>query len=317
MADTLQDATLSPIIIRKTIRLPEEPHGGAWKVAYADFVTAMMAFFLLLWLLNVTTEDKKQGISNFFEPVGVTDEQTGSGGVLKGLAMAVDGALRSAGSPPSVNVSIPTFGSEDSGSTEGKHKLPEMKGGGYSLGADIRQVEKESREFSKIAAALRQAVQEIPELSQMQESLVIEQTPEGLRIQLLERIKLKMFKGDAADLSDRGRHLLAIISSIIAKLPHKIAVAGHTSSPPSDTNNTSGNWETSGNRAENARLTLIEFGIPVDRITRIAGKGDSDPLHPNLRQSPRNNRVSVLLLNRYVNTTARSAGAASQPSKGG
>ena len=96
-------------------------HGGAWKVAYADFVTAMMAFFLLLWLLNVTTEDKKQGISNFFEPIGVTINQTGSGGVLKGLAMSVKGALRSAGSPPSVTVTIPTFGSQDQGTSQGKH----------------------------------------------------------------------------------------------------------------------------------------------------------------------------------------------------
>ena len=122
MTDTLEAANEGPIILRKKIMLPEEPHGGAWKVAYADFVTAMMAFFLLLWLLNVTTEDKKQGISNFFEPIGVSEEQTGSGGVLKGLAMSVEGALRSAGSPPRITIAIPTFGSQDAGSTEGQHE---------------------------------------------------------------------------------------------------------------------------------------------------------------------------------------------------
>jgi len=121
MADTLEGAEQGPIILRKKVMLPEEPHGGAWKVAYADFVTAMMAFFLLLWLLNVTTEDKKQGISDFFEPIGVSEEQTGSGGVLKGLAMAAEGALRSAGSPPRITVPIPTFGSRDAGASEGRH----------------------------------------------------------------------------------------------------------------------------------------------------------------------------------------------------
>ena len=317
MADTLEETASGPIFIRKKIRLPEEAHGGAWKVAYADFVTAMMAFFLLLWLLSVTTEDRKQGISNFFEPVGVTDEQTGSGGVLKGLAMSVEGALRSAGSPPSVSVSIPTFGSQDSGSTEGRHTMAESKGGGYTRGENMRQVEVERREFETIAAALRQAVQEIPELNTMQESLVIEKTPEGLRIQLLDNANLKMFKRDTAALSDRGRHLLAILSSILVRLPYKIAIAGHTSSIPGSKEGTSGPWETSGLRAESARQVLLEFGVPVDSIARIAGKGDSDPLDPNRRQAPRNNRISVLLLSQHIDAGGKTAGNAKPKRKGG
>src|SRR3546814_8404018 len=91
---------VKPIIIRKKVKLPVEPPHGAWKVAYADFVTAMMAFFLLLWLLNVTTDNVKKGISDYFEPEGVTAQQTGSGGILSGLALATEGALRSSGSPP-------------------------------------------------------------------------------------------------------------------------------------------------------------------------------------------------------------------------
>ena len=316
MADTLEEVAPSPVFIRKTIRLPEQPHGGAWKVAYADFVTAMMAFFLLLWLLNVTTEDKKQGISNFFEPVGVTDEQTGSGGVLKGLAMSVEGALRSDGSPPRVSVSIPTFGSEDSGSTKGRHTMPETKGGGYTRGVYTRQVEAEKRDFETIAAALRQSVQEIPELSRMQDSLVIEKTPEGLRIQLLDNAKLKMFMRDTAALSDRGRHLLAILSSILVRLPYKIAITGHASSPQDAQEISSGIWETSGLRAENARQALLDFGVSLDNIARIAGKGDSDPLDPNRRQAPRNNRISVLLMSRHLDTDT-AAGAADAPKRKG
>ncbi|MCG8544931.1 MAG: OmpA family protein, partial [Alphaproteobacteria bacterium] len=265
---------------------------------------------------NVTTEDKKQGISNFFEPVGVTDEQTGSGGVLKGLAMSVEGALRSDGSPPRVSVSIPTFGSEDSGSTKGRHTMPETKGGGYTRGVDTRQVEAEKRDFETIAAALRQSVQEIPELSRMQDSLVIEKTPEGLRIQLLDDAKLKMFMRDTAALSDRGRHLLAILSSILVRLPYKIAITGHTSSPQDAQENSSGIWETSGLRAENARQALLDFGVSLDNIARIAGKGDSDPLDPNRRQAPRNNRISVLLMSRHLDADT-AAGAADAPKRKG
>ena len=96
-----ESALTRPLIIKKQIKVIHPPHGGAWKVAYADFVTAMMAFFLLLWLLNVTIEENKQGISDFFEPeTSEEEDQVGTGEALKGLAMVAEGALRSAGSPP-------------------------------------------------------------------------------------------------------------------------------------------------------------------------------------------------------------------------
>ncbi len=305
MADTLEGAEQGPIIIRKKIHLPAEAHGGAWKVAYADFVTAMMAFFLLLWLLNVTTEDKKQGISDFFEPIGVSEKQTGSGGVLKGLAMAAEGALRSAGSPPRITVPIPTFGSRDAGASEGRHRNPESSGGGYLHGEHQRQVDEESeKEFSKVISAINQAVQDIPELAKMQDSLIVEHTPDGLRIQLLDRVKLKMFKDDGAQISDRGRHLLAIIGSIVAKLPHHIAVTGHTDLAPNTAQASASKWQISGDRADNARATLVNFGVAAERFARIVGKGDTVPVHPSFPKAKRNDRISVLLLNKPVGKAA-------------
>lgn len=305
MADTLEGAEQGPIIIRKKIRLPEEAHGGAWKVAYADFVTAMMAFFLLLWLLNVTTEDKKQGISDFFEPIGVSEQQTGSGGVLKGLAMAAEGALRSAGSPPRITVPIPTFGSRDSGASEGRHKNPESTGGGYLFGKHQRQVDEENKkDFSKVISAINQAIQDIPELAQMQDSLIVEHTPEGLRIQLLDRVKLKMFKSDGAEISTRGRHLLAIIGSIVSKLPHHIAITGHTDLAPKTAQAAKTKWQVSGDRADNARATLVSFGVSAKRFSRIVGKGDTLPVHNSFPKAKRNNRISVLLLNKPIGKAA-------------
>ena len=97
---------------------------------------------------------------------------------------------------------------------------------------NARSTRKSEKEFSKVISAINQAVQDIPELAKMQDSLIVEHTPDGLRIQLLDRVKLKMFKDDGAQISDRGRHLLAIIGSIVAKLPHHIAVTGHTDLAP-------------------------------------------------------------------------------------
>ena len=299
MSDTLEPADEAPIILRKKIRLPEEPHGGAWKVAYADFVTAMMAFFLLLWLLNVTTEDKKQGISDFFEPVGISKEQTGSGSVLKGLAMDAQGALRSAGSPPRIIVAIPTFGSKDTGATEGKNDSPVVVGGGYTDGIDQRHVdEAEDQEFKQAIAALRQAVQESPELAQMQDNLLLEQTPDGLLIQILDRAKVRMFAGHDAALTERGKHLIAIIGSIVDRLPNKIAITGHTDGWDAAATGGSRKWEISGNRADGARAVLVGFGVAKGRFSRVVGKADREPLQVGVPKAERNNRISILLMSR-------------------
>jgi chemotaxis protein MotB len=315
MADTLDDLHEGPIFIRKTIRLPEEPHGGAWKVAYADFVTAMMAFFLLLWLLNVTTEDTKRGISDFFEPIGVSGEQTGSGGVLKGLAMAAKGALRSTGSPPRVMVPIPTFGSQDSGTSAGKPASPGSYGGGNVHGP-ARQVWKaQQQQFEKVAAALRQALQDIPELSREQDGLMVQQTPDGLRIQILDRLKLRLFEKDGTRFTPRGRHILAILGSILAGTPNDVAVTGHARSGKEKSGEAA--WELSGNRADNARKLLADFGVKENRFQRIVGKGDTDPIDPGKPASRRNDRVSILLLLGTAKQRAAGPAKKSPPPAGG
>ncbi|MGH6620321.1 MAG: flagellar motor protein MotB [Alphaproteobacteria bacterium] len=313
MSDTLEPADEPPIILRKKIRMPEEPHGGAWKVAYADFVTAMMAFFLLLWLLNVTTEDKKQGISDFFEPVGVSKEQTGSGSVLKGLAMDAQGALRSAGSPPRITVAIPTFGSKDTGSSEGKNDSPAVVGGGYTDGIDQRHVDDaEDQEFKKVIAALRQAVLESPELAQMQDNLMLEQTPDGLLIQILDRVKVRVFSGHGAAMTERGKHLIAIIASIVGRMPNKILITGHTDGWDASQPEAARKWEISGNRADAARLVLLAFGVGKARFSRVVGKADREPIQPGVPKAERNNRISILLM-REDHPDLRVGGPAPQP----
>ncbi len=292
MSDT-ESAFVQPIVIKRRKKSFDAPHGGAWKVAYADFVTAMMAFFLLLWLLNVTIEENKQGISNFFEPeTSEEKDQIGTGSALKGLAMVAEGALRSAGAPPSVTVPIST-----TGSIKGGDEAQIVKKDAEALAiAHAKRIEEEMERFAETESELRQAIQELPELRDVQDSLVIDRTPEGLRIQILDQADFALFEKGKAILNDDGRRMLAMVANIITKLPNKVAVTGHTDATPFHRNDNYGNWELSADRANAARSALIEYGLDADKIARVEGKADREPLYPDEPRSPRNRRISITLL---------------------
>ncbi|MGE4218377.1 MAG: OmpA family protein [Alphaproteobacteria bacterium] len=302
-----EEQTLEPIIIKRKVRLPAEPHGGAWKVAYADFVTAMMAFFLLLWLLNVTTESTKLGISDYFEPEGASDKQTGSGGVLNGLALAADGALRSAGSPPSVTVSIPTFGGETSGEKLGDNiKIESETKADSAFAPRIPDPEdEEMKQFAETQEKLQQALQDMPDSNTLQDSLMIDITAEGLRIQIVDQDKLSMFRPNSAQLEDHAKRLMAMVTNIIQRLPNKVAVTGHTDSGGNPRRDYS-NWELSADRADTARAELVRFGLQPDRIARVSGRADREPFDRRNPDSPRNRRISIVLLK---DNLARGGGA--------
>jgi chemotaxis protein MotB len=187
------------IIIKKRRKRPHAAHhGGAWKVAYADFVTAMMAFFLLLWLLNVTTREQRAGIADYFSPASVSRSTSGSGGVLGGLTITVPGAMISPGAP--VSFAQPTPSRAGESDKEPNQTSQEQ----YDrAGMSTQQIEenalreemarREQRQFEQAEMTLRQAIQGIPELAQLADSLMIEQTPEGLRIQILDQANYSMF----------------------------------------------------------------------------------------------------------------------------
>lgn len=282
---------LKPIVIKRKIKANHPPHGGAWKVAYADFVTAMMAFFLLLWLLNVTTESNKQGISNYFEPDTSEEENSsGSGQALAGLAQVAEGALKSAGSPPSVTVAIATAGSK-TGGDEGKENIEDAAA---LAEAEAKRLQTELESFAKVEAEIRQALQEIPELNDMQDSLMIDYTPEGLRIQILDQEDIPMFVTGRAVLNDHGRKMLAIVANVITKMPNSVVLTGHTDTSKSSKANY-GNWELSGDRANTARRVMVEFGLGAEKIVKITGKADKEHLFPDKPSSPLNRRISIIL----------------------
>jgi chemotaxis protein MotB len=293
---------LQPIVIKKRMKANHPPHGGAWKVAYADFVTAMMAFFLLLWLLNVATESNKQGISDYFEPdTSEVEGAEGLGRALAGLVQVADGAMRSAGSPPSVIVPIATVGSK-SGGDEGQN---EEKAAALAE-AEAKRLKTELDSFARVEAEIRQALQEIPELNDMQDSLMIDFTPDGLRIQILDQEDIAMFVPGRALLNDHGRKMLAIVANVITKMPNAVVVTGHTDSS-GGSNQSYSNWELSGDRANTARRVMVEFGLGAQKIVKVASKADREHLFPDKPKSPLNRRIGIIL-QRQAPLTAPSEG---------
>lgn len=284
------------IIIRKKKGGGGGHHGGAWKVAYADFVTAMMAFFLLLWLLNATTTEQKLGISNYFDPSGAVKNQGGGDGVLGGQSPAPSGAARSMSAP--IAMMVPLATKPSAGDSE-ESDDPNLK---RRTGKEVTEEElleaqskKEQSEFEKAEAVLRQALQSMPELKELADSVKIDQTPEGLRIQLIDQDKLSMFPKGGSRLEENARKLLGQVSNAIRGLPNKLSLSGHTDSVPYQTVTGYTNWELSADRANASRKALIEAGIQPDRIAQVVGKADRDHLFPNEPNSPQNRRISIVL----------------------
>jgi len=260
-------------------------HGGAWKVAYADFVTAMMAFFLLLWLLNVTTDVQKKGIADYFTPASVSRTESGSGGILGGRTLISEGSKISDKGVPSAIVAItpPAPPNTDSGDA-----------GDQDL--DKKLAEREQQKFEETKDAIRQAIQDAPELAALQKQLLIDMTPEGLRIQLVDQEQKSMFPSGSAQMNDQTRLLLQKISQVVSKLPNKLSITGHTDATPFRTQNGYGNWELSSDRANASRRALIDAGVDPHRITQVIGKADQDPLLPADINNASNRRISIVLL---------------------
>lgn len=326
-----------PIIIVKKLKKADHGvhHGGAWKVAYADFVTAMMAFFLLLWLLSATTPKQRAGISNYFAPASVSKTTSGSGAILGGTTMTKEGALNARGEP--VQVPLPKSDEVADPSDDDAdvlHRAPEVDGPNdqppqqaadtdngkrqaddHTADAkkdtkddsdptkklsdkDIEKIvrEREDKLFNQAQRELRQAIETSPELKQLAQNLIVDQTPEGLRIQIVDQAKVSMFPLGSAVPNPQARKLLAAVARVIAKLPNRIAVSGHTDSTPYSSNSSYTNWELSTDRAQASRRLLVEDGLPPDRVQRVMGKADREPLVPADPTSPINRRISIVLL---------------------
>ena len=287
----------SPIIIKRTKKVVGGGHhGGAWKVAYADFVTAMWAFFMLLWLLSSVTEEQLQGISNYFAPTMASKSQSGAGGILGGQVIG-EGAQTSNTSSPTLVQHLPPsslgMGGED------LTKAPEASEPEQGLSEqEFRQrlYEREQEQFEKAAAVLRQAAQGIPELRNFEGNLLVDSTPEGLRIQLTDQEGLAMFPSGSSAMYGHTRAMLDMIARVVNQLPNRITVSGHTDATPFRDPSGYGNWELSADRALAARRGLVASGVPERKIHRVLGASDQEPLDHANPTGPRNRRISITVL---------------------
>ncbi len=269
-----------PIIIKRINVAGHGHHGGAWKVAYADFVTAMMAFFLLLWLLSTTSEGQKDAIADYFTPtVGVKDSE-GIG--FKGGEIPVDEGIRKSDLMPI-------------GIIQGAPPVGE-------LAKDPVQVEREyqedTEELEKTKAELEKMLQN--QLGEFEQNLLIDMTPEGLRIQLIDQDKRPMFQPGSANLADYAKKILSLLKPILVQIPNKMSVTGHTDSSKYGIAKTYGNWELSSDRALTTRRYLRENGLPEDKIVVVLGKADTEHLIPQDPANPMNRRISMVLLRKSI-----------------
>ncbi len=286
-------------------------HGGAWKVAYADFVTALMAFFLLMWLLNVTTSDQRKGLAEYFSPTGVSLSAGGSGGVMGGRSLSSDGGAEiSNSSPPGVDdQAVATVGKGDEGEEDipgkseksaeegkaGEHPYDGMSKDAIEMAETMR---KEEEKFKQTETQIMKALGETPGLSELAQHLVIDRTPEGLRIQIIDQDKFSLFPSGASVPHERGRDLLRLVGRVVARLTNQISISGHTDSAPFAVGARRDNWDLSTERANVSRMELQagSGGILDNRIARVVGLADRDPYVVEDPKDPRNRRISIVLL---------------------
>lgn len=270
-----------PIIVKKIIAAPHAGHhGGAWKVAYADFVTAMMAFFLLMWLLGATNEKQRKALADYFAPTIVQSKQdtAGSNGLFGGDSLvSVDKYPHGAAQTGTRSMTIPR----------------DAEGGPREASARERAHDKQR--FQRLAQTLMQQLQSKGDLRRLAPNLRFTETIEGLRIDVVDDADFSMFVIGTSQLTADGARLFGEIAKPIAAVSNQVMVRGHTDAAPWSAKSGTNNWRLSVDRAEVTRHYLEFRGISSDRFSRIEGVADREPYVPSDRFDPRNRRISITL----------------------
>ncbi|WP_140985532.1 flagellar motor protein MotB [Asticcacaulis tiandongensis] len=283
----------NPIVIKKVKKVVGGGHhGGAWKVAYADFVTAMMAFFLLMWLINMTSPEQKRGIADYFAPASVSQSTSGSGGILGGTAIGQDG-VKSEGSMAFIEQMAPEAPNAQDRDGTAAHNANLSQTPEDLLREELQKREEAS--FRSAAESLRQALQDMPELTELSKNILVDQTPEGLRIQIIDQEGRPMFRANAAQPNTHAQTLLRAVSQVINQLPNRVTISGHTSASRNAASADS-DWKLSADRANAARSILQASGVDQDRIYQVSGKAAKEPLYPDDPTLAGNRRITIVLL---------------------
>jgi chemotaxis protein MotB len=276
----MADKKLQPIIIKRIKKGGHAAHGGAWKIAYADFVTAMMAFFLLMWLLGSTSEGDKKGISDYFQsPVRVAL----MGGSGSGNSNSI---LPGGGRDLSQSV-----GQTDGGDAERAAKL---------MGAQMARADQARRDELRIEALQRKLATVImnnPNLAEYASQIQLDKTADGLHIQIVDEQNRPMFDTGSALVKPYMREILRSIGAALGDVENRIALAGHTDATPYGSGYRGySNWELSADRANASRRELVAGGLPDDRLLRVEGLASSQLRSPEAPNDPVNRRISIVVM---------------------
>jgi chemotaxis protein MotB len=273
---------LQPIIIKRIKKGGHGHHGGAWKIAYADFVTAMMAFFLLMWLLGSVTEGDKKGIADYFNsPLKVALLQSGSGSgdsshVIKG-------------------------GGQDLSRQGGQVKQGDIEAQRKTINLAALKAEARRQEMQRLQE-LKDKVEDVlannPKLAAMKSQIRLDMVRDGLRIQIVDESGRPMFDSGSAFVKPYMRELLANIGAVLAEVPNRLTLEGHTDATPfGDGDRGYSNWELSSDRANASRRELINGGLPDGRVLRVLGLASSSLFDDKDPLNPINRRISIIVMN--------------------
>lgn len=263
-----------PIVVKRRQKLHDE-HGGQWKVAYADFVTAMMAFFLIMWLLATTTPTERATIAKYFTTASVFNMPAGNG-VLNGGKSVMDGA--------------------DGKSNRPQNPDAESDGPAKQAQAAVDRIERQRLE------ALKAEFEQIMSggvLKSLSDHLLVEITREGLRVQIFDRDGEAMFPSGSAEPTRRLDAILRVVAQVLGTVDYPVVLTGHTDAEPLQRPDYS-NWELSADRANAVRRTLLSDGLAADRILLVEGRAATDLLLPAAPDDPRNRRIAVTILRKEI-----------------
>ena len=312
------------IVIRREEVVEGGHHGGAWKVAYADFVTAMMAFFLLMWLLNATTDVQRRGLADYFTPSNVLSHgNSGNGQPFGGHTPYDDGSLSSDRGAASViegklqpqldveeddsetdatprvyhrdGTAVPSPANQDHSPAASKAAAADPAAEAAAADGRAAKAAREKLAFEAAANQIRDLVAADPDLAPLAHQLAIDMTPEGLRLQIMDEEHLPMFATGSTAMSDRAILMLQRITPVLLKLPEDISIAGHTDAAPYNGHGRT-NWELSAERANATRRLLVDAGLPPNRVRSVTGNADRDPLLPADPLAAANRRIAIVVL---------------------
>jgi chemotaxis protein MotB len=274
---------LQPIIVKKIKKGGHGHHGGAWKIAYADFVTAMMAFFLLMWLLGSTTEGDKKGIADYF-------------------ASPLKVALLSSGSGAGDASHVVKGGGQDLTRTTGQVKRGDVESKRDTVNLQAlkqEQVRAEIARLEDLKKKVEQKIEASQRLASMASQIRLDMTRDGLRIQIIDEHNRPMFASGSAAVQPYMRELLQEIGHVLAEVPNRLTLEGHTDAQPFAAGERGySNWELSADRANASRRELLAGGLADERVLRVQGLAASQPFDVADPRAPANRRISIIVMNR-------------------